>query len=53
MGSNDLWDPPDDVDPGVRKMQVGGVELTLPPRPKKGAFEKAQSLRASFRPAGG
>jgi hypothetical protein len=41
MGSNDLWDPPDDVDPGVRKMIVGDVELTLPPKPRKGAFEKA------------
>ena len=41
MGSNDLWDPPDAPDPGVRKLQVDGVELTLPPRPRPGAFEKA------------
>jgi hypothetical protein len=41
MGNNDLWDPPETPAPGVRKLTVGGMELTLPPRPTKGAFEKA------------
>ena len=40
MAHNDLWNPPEPAQ-GVRKVMAGDVELTLPPRPTKGTFEKA------------
>lgn len=53
-----MRDPNNKTDPGARIIIVDGIELSLPPLPKKGAFEKAieeareRDLRRSARDDG-